>query len=867
MTETPGFAGALARHGGRPALLVPGGECLSYRELAARADARAAELGTGRRLVAVVAGPGVEPVVTYLAALRAGHVALLVGDDPARAEPLLAAHDPAVVVRPEADGVRIEERGPGPALHPDLALLLPTSGTTGSPKLVRLSARNLAANAESIAGYLPIRPGDRAPLTLPLQYCYGLSVVNSNLARGATVVLSSRSVAEPAFWTEFAELGLTSLHGVPYTFDLLDATGFADRALPSLRYVTQAGGRWDPAAVERYAALGAGRGWALYVMYGQTEATARMAYLPPERAATAPSAVGVAVPGGTFSIERPDPDGVGDLVYRGENVMLGYARSGADLALGRTVDRLETGDRARLRPDGLLEITGRAARFVKPFGLRVDLDEVERILAAGGVAAAATGDDTGLAVAVVRGGDATAVADLLAERLRLPPTAVRVAGVDALPRLPTGKVDLAAVAAAAAPQQPPAGADPVRRAFAAVFPGRTITDGDTFVGLGGDSLRYVQTALRLQRTVGALPPDWPERTVAELVALGGPGRAPRRWLLVETPVVLRAAAIVLIVGSHVGLFRLLGGSHVLLAAAGWAFARFALAPPRPSRTILRTAARIAVPSALWVAWRATVADDVDWYNALLLNYVVDPEAWGYWFVETLPQILLLMALLFVVPAVRALDRSLPFALPAAVYLAGLLGQFVDDGANAFSLRQMSVHTVIWLFALGWAAQRAATAWQRAAVLAGLAVAVPMMFAHEPHRAAVVAVGTALLLVPALAVPRPLVRLCGLLAGASLAIYLTHYAVMSALAGLPSAVVVLACLVVGVAVQEVLGRAAASVRVEAHRSADLQAHLAARLRGLRFGRAAAQRGAAELHEHGRVVPVEDHLPDARRPAGA
>src|SRR5690242_5658819 len=137
MTETPGFAGALARHGGRPALLVPGGECVSFRELAARADARAAELGTGRRLVAVVAGPGVEPVVTYLAALRAGHVPLLVGDDPARTEPLLAAHDPAVVVRPEADGVRIEERGPGPELHPDLALLLPTSGTTGSPKLVR----------------------------------------------------------------------------------------------------------------------------------------------------------------------------------------------------------------------------------------------------------------------------------------------------------------------------------------------------------------------------------------------------------------------------------------------------------------------------------------------------------------------------------------------------------------------------------------------------------------------------------------------------------------------------------------------------------------------------------------------------------
>jgi hypothetical protein len=410
----------------------------------------------------------------------------------------------------------------------------------------------------------------------------------------------------------------------------------------------------------------------------------------------------------------------------------------------------------------------------------------------------------------------------------------------------------------------------VRRAFTAVFPGRPVADTDTFVGLGGDSLRYVQTALRLQRALGALPSDWPERTLAELTVLARPGRRPRRWLPVETPVLLRAVAIVLIVGSHVELFRILGGSHVLLAAAGWAFARFALAPARPSCTILRTAARIAVPSALWVAWRATVADDVEWYNALLLNYLVDPEAWGYWFVETLPQILLLTALLFAVPAVRALDRRRPFALPAALYLVGLLGQFVDDGANAFSLRQMSVHTVIWLFALGWAAQRAVTVRRRAAVLAGLALAVPMMFAHEPHRAAVVAAGAALLLVPALPVPGPLVRLCGLLAGASLAIYLTHYAVMTALTGLPPALVVLACLATGVAVQELLARTAAavraSVRVEPHGPADLQAHLRARLRGLRFGRAAAQRGAPELDQHGRVVPVEDHLPDARRPAG-
>ncbi len=223
----------------------------------------------------------VDALVVYLAALAAGHPVLLAPHDrPDFLRSLTDAYDPDVVAFP--DGTLDERRaGSAHTLHPDLALLLSTSGSTGSPKLVRLSHENLRSNAESIAAYLDIRPGDRAATTLPMHYCYGLSVVNSHLLRGAGLILTDLSVADDRFWALFRDARGTALAGVPYTFELLDRVGFADMRLPSLRYVTQAGGRLPADRVARYAALGRRRGWDLVVMYGQTEATARMAYLPP----------------------------------------------------------------------------------------------------------------------------------------------------------------------------------------------------------------------------------------------------------------------------------------------------------------------------------------------------------------------------------------------------------------------------------------------------------------------------------------------------------------------------------------------------------------------------------------------------------
>ncbi len=305
---------ALAGFGGRPALVAAGAE-ITYGGLAARVEERATALGDARRLIMIAGGNDVETLVTYLAALHGGHVAWLVPDAHGDgAASLTSAFDPDVIVSPGTLGPAIHERRRGSAhdLHPELALLLGTSGSTGAPRLVRLSYENLQSNAAMIARYLGITETERAVTSLPLHYCYGLSVVNSHLLCGARLLLTDRSVTDPCFWALMREAGATSFAGVPHTFHLLDRAGFEDMALPALRYITQAGGRLAPAIVRRYAQLGARKGWRLVVMYGQTEATARMAYLPPDLAAANPASIGVPIPGGSFELrEVPEADDPG----------------------------------------------------------------------------------------------------------------------------------------------------------------------------------------------------------------------------------------------------------------------------------------------------------------------------------------------------------------------------------------------------------------------------------------------------------------------------------------------------------------------------------------------------------------------------
>ncbi len=783
-SSTVGFVERLRAHGGRVAVIDEHATPWSYADLAAAVEEFAERLGPDRRLTMVRMRRTLDSVVGYLAALHAGHAVLVVdGEAPRSDDPggIEAVHRPDVVV----SGTEIDQRRAGAALdlHPDLALLLSTSGSTGSPKLVRLSRANVDANAEAIADYLSLGHDDRAITTLPLHYCFGLSVLHSHLAAGASIALTSASVVDPCFWETVRQVRPTMLAAVPHTIDLLERVGFPERSPDGLRAVLQAGGRLDPDRVRRLALAGRTAGWDLYVMYGQTEATARMAYLPPALAAERPTAVGVPVAGGSFDIEwfEGAAEGTGEVVYRGPNVMMGYAESRRDLALAHEHAELRTGDVGRIADDGLLEITGRRSDFLKVFGLRIDLERVRRLLDDEGAVATVDGDDDGVVIALAEpNADAGSVHASVAERLGLPLSAVAVAVVAELPRLGSGKPDRATLRRIVRGASEASTGTGVAEVYRAVLGRSTVRGEDSFVSLGGDSLSYVEASIALERVLPHLPTDWHLRSVDDLERVTVDGR-PRRAPRVETNVVLRAIAIVLVVGNHAGLFLVPGGAHVLFAGAGFNFARFQIGATSRWRSLLRLAA----PCTVWLGAVATFSDDFSLSHALLVHGWADGDGrWVYWFVEALVQVLLALAVVFSVPAVRRAERRAPFAFATGVLAISLIP--VTGLVDLPELRYASFrpHEIVWLFALGWAVARSRTAPQRVLLSAVALWAVPAYFG-DSTRTVVLLAGLGLLIwAPRLPVPRALAGLVGAVAGASLYTYLTHVPVL-ALTGHPA----------------------------------------------------------------------------------
>ncbi|WP_323794078.1 AMP-binding protein, partial [Nocardioides sp.] len=708
--------------------LVDGDTALTYAQLADAVAERAVSLA-GPGLLVLPLRPDLEGVVSYLAALALHRPVLLL-------EPGEAAAPRRAEIESRYDG------GEPAETHPDLALLLSTSGSTGSPKLVRLSRTNVLSNARSIADYLDLRSTDVAITTLPLHYCYGLSVLHSHLVAGATIVLSDHSVTDQAFWRLAADTQVTGLAGVPYTFDLLTAAGSAADAadgesrlssLPHLRYVTQAGGRMAPEKVRAQAELGERHGHDFYVMYGQTEATARMAYLPPRLAQERPTAVGIAVPGGAFRLHEPDAEGVGELVYSGPNVMMGYATGPADLARGADLSELFTGDLARIDADGLVEIVGRHDRVAKVFGLRLDLGRIETALHEVDPSVHLVAVDEALHAFTTRPRTAGAVRRHLQQHHALPASAVHVHQVDELPRTTSGKPDQAALVALARAAQAPTtreaapGATPgaVRevtpeslRELYAVLLGRPDAGlDDSFVSLGGDSLSFVELSTRLGSTLGQLPRSWPTLTVTELADRCRPSRTSRWSRALSAPleigVVMRALAILIVVITHVDLVIIPGGAHLLLAVAGYHLARFTL-PTRGrrarTRRILGSIATVAVPASLWIAACALITGDYRWTTAVYLNGAVSYRSegglrwtldWQFWFLEAIVWGFLAVAAFLSVPAIDRWHRRAPFAVAAAVVAATTALRYLSVGVEGEGVERYAVPSVLFVLALGW----------------------------------------------------------------------------------------------------------------------------------------------------------------------
>lgn len=456
------FWDALSNHQGGTAVIDERGQAISYAELSDRVAAAAKHLHSSgsRQLGLLFTSNTLGSLVAYLACLQARHVPLLLpaGMAPELATKLQTHYQPDWVMGEHLRAERLAgaalpilakptHQTSNLALAPDLALLLSTSGSTGSPKLVRLSYYNLQANAASIAQYLNITSDERALTVLPPHYSYGLSVINSHLQAGASLVLREFSVLSPAFAETIRSQAVTSLAGVPYIYQMLWRTGFNKQDFPSLRTLTQAGGRLDDKLTSAFAKLAYERGWRFFVMYGQTEATARISYVPPERLNEKIGSIGIAIPGGQLHIDSVNAE----LLYTGPNVMLGYANCRADLALGdEQHGLLRTGDVARQDEDGYFYITGRLKRFVKLAGNRIGLDEVEQQLQSKlGLPVMASGRDERLVIWLEATDEALveAAKQWLGGQFGIHHSFCRFRLVESLPYLSNGKKDYPALLA------------------------------------------------------------------------------------------------------------------------------------------------------------------------------------------------------------------------------------------------------------------------------------------------------------------------------------------------------------------------------------------------------------------------------------
>lgn len=489
----------LSKYKNNTAVLDDRGNTLTYGELQEQGEELIIAIahengpeggGRARCLVFQMCGNVLGSLVGYISFLNGGVVpAMLKGDlDEELLENLYKAYEPAYIWTSEeswsglpgqadTDGAAVETKagtvakrplfrdlpcvynacgyvllktpfGLKTKLHPDLALLLTTSGSTGSPKFVRQSYANIRANTDSIVEYLGLTTDERPVTDLPMNYTYGISIINTHIDVGATILLTDKGLMQKEFWTFFKDNKATSIAGVPYTYEMLKRLRFMRMDLPHLRTMTQAGGKLLPELHKEFAEWAAAAGKKFVVMYGACEATARMGYLPADKAVEKQGSMGIPIPGGRFELIDvndeviTEPDTVGELVYYGDNVTFGYATSAGDLTKGdERGGRYATGDMAKRDADGYYYIVGRKKRFLKIFGNRVNLDDCERMLKAAFHDAdlACGGKDDKLYIFGTEEAELPEMKEFLASKTHLNPAAFATVLLAAIPHNESGK--------------------------------------------------------------------------------------------------------------------------------------------------------------------------------------------------------------------------------------------------------------------------------------------------------------------------------------------------------------------------------------------------------------------------------------------
>lgn len=445
------------------ACITPKGEQLTYGELQALSDRIQSKIKP-HQLVFCMCGNTIGSLAGYVTFVNNNNAVLMLDAhiEQAAYDNLFSTYKPRYVWAPddfipqeganiiyaEKDYCLLEFEGNETPVNDELSVLLTTSGSTGSPKLVRLSKKNLESNARSIIEYLHITQDERPVTSLPMYYSFGLSIINSHLLAGATLLLTSASYVEREFWQFANENKFTSFSGVPYTFEIMKKLKLWKQPMPTLRTLTQAGGKLSNEMLQFFMEKYEPQGVRFYLMYGQTEATARMSYLEPEYGLSKLGSIGKGIPGGIFSLA--DDDGrvietaneIGELVYEGTNVSLGYAECVADLMKGDDNHGiLHTGDLAYRDEEGFYFIAGRKKRFLKLFGNRISLDYVETLLKEKLTECVCVGDDSKLIIYTTdKGFDENEIIDFIVGRTKIVRTVFTVRHIDEIPRSESGKI-------------------------------------------------------------------------------------------------------------------------------------------------------------------------------------------------------------------------------------------------------------------------------------------------------------------------------------------------------------------------------------------------------------------------------------------
>ncbi len=448
----------LLKHSDNTCLILDGYE-FSYKEVDRQCKNICKSLDKTKKLILLKSGTNIETVICYLALLKSNHAMIMVdiSMDNTITSRFIDIYQPNYLWEPIHNDfeyvLKFKNYGLRELnkdlidLHPKLSLMLSTSGSTGSPKLVRLSKDNLSSNTYSINDFLKISSLDVAISNLPFHYSYGLSIINTHIDKGASIVITEKSPMTKDFWNLFKKHNVTSLNGVPYSYEIFKRIGIDNMSLPSLRYITQAGGKLNETLIKSFRDFANLRNIDFYIMYGQTEATARISYLPPKDLNSKINSIGKPIKNGELFIRdlngksELEHDKEGELVYKGRNVMLGYASTLNDLKKGNDLNGvLPTGDIAYKDNDGYFYITGRIKRFIKIHGNRMSLDEIENNLKSALYEVACVGKDNMLLVATTESKKINEIKKYIKEKFSLHHSTFSVRALEKFPSNSSGKL-------------------------------------------------------------------------------------------------------------------------------------------------------------------------------------------------------------------------------------------------------------------------------------------------------------------------------------------------------------------------------------------------------------------------------------------